>query len=224
MKIGLIIAIERELKSFLEYGGYIKEETINNRIVYNTNINGHEIFAMKSGYGVIDAASATQLLITKYNVELIVNFGVTGALDKSLKVEDLFVVRKTINYGFDVSPIDNVKKCQYEEFEDEFMPLDNDMIDFVKRIYPNIVEAIVASGDRFIEDKNDKSYLNSLGCNICDMEIAAIARTCFLANVKCLSIKCISDTYDGDGSMFEQNVLSSAHKAFNVLLNLLKEL
>ena len=39
--------------------------------------------------------------------------------------------------------------------------------------------------------------------------------------VKCLSIKCISDEYDGDGSDFETNVRASADKAFKIIDQLL---
>lgn len=224
MKIGLIIAIESELKSFLNYSSDIKENVVNNRKIYNISLNGHDIYAIKSGYGIIDAASATQLLITKYDVNLVVNFGVTGALDKSLKVSDLFVVTKCLNYGFDTSCIDNVKKHQYLEFKDEYIPVDKKYVDFVKKIYPSILEATVASGDMFIENKKDKEELFLKGCNICDMEIAAIARVCYLTNTSCLSIKCISDTYDGDGSDFLTNVRNSADKAFDVILNLIKNI
>mgnify|MGYP002627252836 CR=1 FL=1 len=224
MKIGLIIAIERELKSFLNNGSKIKSYTVSNRIVYKTKIGKHEIFATKSGYGVIDAASATQLLITKFDCSIIMNFGVTGALEPGLKVDELFVVRKTCNYDYDVSPIDPVKEHQYAEFKDEFIPLDDSLISFTKTIYPDIKEAVVASGAKFIDKKEDKLELNKLGCNICDMEIAAIARVCFLCNVKCLSIKCISDTFEGDGGDFNKNVLNSAEKAFKVLMGLLNKI
>ena len=224
MRIGLIIAIERELKAFINYGNELETEEINNKLIYKCNINGHEVYAIKSGYGIIDAAAATQFLITKYGVNLIVNFGVTGALDRSLKVSDLFVVRKVLNYDYDVSNIDPVKKHQYEEFKDEFIPLDEEMINFVKTIYPNIKEAIVASGAKFIDDKKEKEELFNKGCNICDMEIASIARISYLNGVKALSIKCISDTYDGDGGDFIKNVTSSAEKAFKVIIEILKRI
>ncbi len=224
MKIGLIIAIERELKAFLEKGKDIKEEIVNNKKIYITNINGHEVYALMSGWGVIDAACAAQLLITKYGVELMLNFGVTGALDRTLKVEDLFVVKKVLHYEFDVSPIDPVKPSQYAEFADEFIPLDEKYAELAKEIYPSLKDAVVASGGKFIETKEDKLALFEKGCNICDMEIAAISRTCFLAGIKCLSIKCISDTFDGNGGDFNTNVIRSASKAFDVLLGILHKI
>lgn len=224
MKIGLIIAIERELQSFLQHGTNIEEYNVNNRKVFKTNIFSHEIYAIQSGYGIIDASSATQLLITKFDVELVVNFGVVGALEPGHKVSDLFVVTKSCNYDFDVSPIDPVKKHQYEDYPDEFIPMDKELIEFVKKVNPSITDAIAASGGRFIENPEDKKWLNSLGCNICDMEIAGISRVCNICGVKCLSIKCISDTFEGDGGDFNKNVIENAKRAFDMLLKVLEQL
>ncbi len=224
MKIGLLIAIERELKAFLAYGTDIQEETVNCSTVYRARIGRHDIYAVRSGCGIIDAAACTQLLITRYDCESIFNFGVTGALIPSLKVEDLFLVRKVCAYGYDTSEIDPVKPHQYLEFNDEYIPLDPDLFRKAKAAMPWLKEAAVASGDRFISDPEEKRQLASLGCEICDMEIAAIARVCSLNRVPALSVKCISDTFDGDGRDFEKNVERSAEKAFEVILRLLDTL
>lgn len=224
MNIGLIIAIEREMMSFLAHGKDIETIEISRKKVYKTEISGKTIYALKSGYGQIDAAAATQLLISHFNCEIILNFGVTGALESGLKVEDLFLVEKCRNYLFDVSPIDPVKFNQYEEFEDEFIPLDKDLYNQAKAALPNLINGVVASGDKFVDKLEDKKYLNSLGCNICDMEISAIARTCYICGVRCLSIKCISDTLEGDGGDFNTNVIRSASVAFSTLLKVIENL
>ena len=56
------------------------------------------------------------------------------------------------------------------------------------------------------------------------MEIAGIARTCERAGVKCLSIKCISDTFEGNGGDFAANVRKGAEKAFAAIREVLKAL
>lgn len=224
MKIGLLIAIERELKAFLESGTDIRQETVGRKTVYSTTLSGHRILAMQSGYGEIDAAAATQLLITWGGCEAVLNFGVTGALDPALRVEDLFVVCRVCHYDYDVSPIDPVKKHQYAEFPDEFIPLDPDLLQRAITLVPSLRPASVASGDRFVESKADKDALRTLSCDICDMEIAAIARVCALNGVPCLSVKCISDTYDGTGVDFDQNVTRSAQKAFSALRCILEHI
>ena len=217
MRYGMLIAIESELKAFLESGGEITEEKVNGRTVYRTVIGENEVFALCSGAGEIDAAAGTQLLITKYDCEAMLNFGVTGALDPSLKVEDLFVARKARHYDFDCSAFEDVKPNQYSEFPDVFIPLDEGLIAKAKAAEPGLREAIVASGDKFVEDKTEKIRLRELGCNLCEMELAAIARVCFLNGVKCLSIKCISDTFEGGSGDFLTNVERSAKAAFRVL-------
>ena len=224
MKIGIVIAIERELKSFLESKYKVETIEIDNRVIYKTIINNNEVYALKSGCGEIDAACATQYLITKYGVEVILNYGVTGALVKDIAVSDLFVVKGAINHDFDTSCFENVLPHQYGDLDTVEIPLDKELIELAKKIKPDLKECLVASGERFVEDRQDKINLASLNCSICDMEIAAIARTCFLNKVKCLSIKCISDTFDGDGSMFEENVSKSSDKAFKLLSEILLEL
>ena len=217
MRYGLLIAVERELKAFLESGEDMREEQVCGRTVYRSRIGGHEIFALCSGCGEIDAAAGTQLLIVKYGCEAMLNFGVTGALDPSLKVEDLFVVRKVRHYEFDTSPVDDVMPNQYAEFPDPFIPLDGALIRKAKAAVPEIRETAAASGSRFVADRAEKIRLRELGCQICDMEIAAIARVCWLCGVPCLSIKCISDTFEGGAGDFETNVVRSARAAFRVL-------
>ena len=225
MKIGLLIAITRELDAFLQSGEERKEETVAGRTIYKTRMEGHEIYAVCSGCGEIDAAAATMLLIVKYGCELVLNFGVTGALLEDLKVEDLFVAEKVWHYDFDVTPFaDFVKVGQYEEYPDEFIPLDAGLVDLVTERIPGIRRIAVASGDKFVEDRAEKLRLRESGCGLCEMELAAIARVCDRSGVKCLSIKCISDAFDGTGEDFEKNVKRSAEKAFAAIREVLKAL
>ena len=224
MKIGLLIAVDRELEAFLKSGEERTEETVANRTIYKTRMEGHEIFAIRSGCGQIDAAAATMLLIVHCGCELILNFGVTGALDADLKVEDLFVVEKVCHYDFDVTAFEAVKPGQYEEYADEFIPLDAELAQLAAERIPGIRKIAVASADKFVEDKAEKLRLRNMGCGICEMELAAIARTCERSGVKCLSIKCISDTFDGNGEDFNTNVRRSAEKAFAVIREVLKVL
>ena len=224
MKIGLIIAVERELKAFLESGEKRSEESVAGRTVYHTTMDGHDVFAVQSGCGEIDASAATMLLIVRYGCGVILNFGVAGALEEKLKVDDLFVVEKVCHYDFDISAFEAVKKGQYEEYPDEFIPLDPGLVRLVAEKMPAVRKVAAASADKFVEDRNEKIRLRNMGCGICEMEIAAIARTCERSGVKCLSIKCISDTFDGDGGDFNTNVERSAKKAFAAMREIIRAL
>ncbi len=221
MTIGLVIAIERELRAFLAEGGETETVIVGARSAYHTKVGAHDIYAVLSGWGEIDAACATQFLITAFDCSVVMNFGVTGALRRGLAVEDLFVVSGAINYDFDTSCIDAVKPHQYAEYPTEQIPLDEGFVELAKKLYPTLRTTVVASGERFIEDPAEKTRLASLGCDICDMEIAAIARVAERNGVKAFSVKCISDTFDGDGGDFQKNVSASAAKAFRLLWDIL---
>lgn len=224
MKIGMIIAIEKELKSFLESNYEVETLCVKNRVVYKTKINDNELYVIKSGCGQIDAASACQFLIDKFEVEIMLNYGVTGALVEGLAVSDLFVVKGAINHDFDTSCIDDVLPHQYLDVDSVALPLDNDLITLALSIKPDLRICNCASGDRFIEKLEDKHNLAKLDCVICDMEIAGITRTCMLNGIRVLSIKCISDTIDGDGQMFVENVSKASAKAFDLIDKIMKAL
>ncbi|MCR5296226.1 MAG: 5'-methylthioadenosine/S-adenosylhomocysteine nucleosidase [Clostridiales bacterium] len=224
MKIGLLIAISRELEAFLNSGEERTEETAAGRTVYHTRMEGHDVYAIQSGCGEIDAASAAMLLIVKYGCEIILNFGVTGALEEDLNVEDLFVVEKACHYDFDVTPLGQPKVGQYDEYPDEFIPLDAELVKLAEEKVPGIRRIAAASGDKFVEDRAEKIRLRNMGCGICDMEIAGIARVCERSGVRCLSVKCISDTFDGNGGDFNTNVRRSAEMAFAALRQVIRAL
>lgn len=224
-KIGIVIAVLRELKAFLESDFKVEEINKNNHTIYKTNIIGNEIYAIQSGMGMVDAAIASMTLIDNFNVDTIINYGVTGALDRSVKVKQLFLVEKAVNSGLDTSPIDPLKKCQYGDLDDIYIPLDKDLINIALSLDKEASTTICASSDRFIEDKKLKEEIKKdTNASICDMECASIARTCYLHNVKCLSIKCISDSYDGNGLEFQNNIIESGKKAFDLLKKILETL
>ena len=225
MKIGLIIAIQRELEAFLKSGEAITEEAAAGKTVYRTEMEGHEIFAVQSGCGEIDAAASTMLLIVNYGCGVILNFGVAGALAEDLKVEDLLVVEKAWHYDYDVTPFSDCARVgQYEEYPDEFIPLDAGLIGLVSETVPGIRKVAAASGDKFVDDREEKLRLRAMGCGICEMEIAGIARVCERSGVRCLSIKCISDTFEGGAGDFNTNVRRSAEKAFAAIRKVLEEI
>ena len=223
MKIGLLIAVTRELEAFLQSGEELTEEIVAGRTIYKARMEGHEIYAVCSGCGEIDASAGTMLLIVKYGCELILNFGVTGALLEDLKVEDLFVAEKAWHYDFDITAFGGTTKVgQYSEYPDEFIPLDAGLVNLVTEKMPGIRKIAVASADKFVEDRNEKLRLRESGCGLCEMELAAIARVCERSGVKCLSIKCISDTFEGGSGDFATNVERSAKAAFRVLRMILE--
>src|SRR5574344_428676 len=201
-KVGIVVAISGEFNAFLNDSSITsKIMSFNNRDVYECTIGNCDVFFIQSGWGEIDAATAVQLLVSRFECEII------------------------LNYDFDASGIDHTRVGQYHEFEDEFMPCSPTLINLAESIYPGITSVICASADKFVDDKKIKSKLASdYNASICDMEAAGIVRTCFKNGIDCLMMKCISDTYDGNGQDFKSNVSKGSAKAFNLLKQIILKL
>ena len=225
MKIGMVIAIEDELRRFLESGYATEVLEQDHRRIYRTEIGGNAVYAVRSGAGIIDASSATQYLITRFGVEAILNFGVTGALHTGSKVSDLFVVDRVCHYEYDTSPVDPVVRYQYPEYPDRYMRPDGALIRTALEIEPGLKTAADASGSLFIDDKAVKDRLAAeTGCDICEMESAGILRTCLQNDIPCLLIKCISDSYEGGSGDYLTNVRASAERALRLLVRVMQRL
>ncbi len=78
-RIGMMVAVEIEAV-LSKYGQPERCEECCGFEVMKYDCKGYELLIVKSGEGEIAAAAATQHLISKYGVNLIVNFGVVGGL------------------------------------------------------------------------------------------------------------------------------------------------
>ena len=110
-----------------------------------------------------------------------------------------------------------------EEFSSPDIPINNKHVRKIKRNFKDVQFVRCASGDKFIADEVFKNKLiNEYGCDICDMESAGIALTCYKNNVDLVSIKAVSDS--GSGGEYEDNVIGASEAIFkfaNKVLELL---
>ena len=77
--IGLLVAVEMD-SVFARYGTPGTTERRGGFDVYCYENEAYTLYVIHSGIGEIAAAGAAQLLIDRYGVEMIVNFGVVGGL------------------------------------------------------------------------------------------------------------------------------------------------
>lgn len=212
-KIGMVVAMRKEILPFIENTNVeIKNEIIGKYSIIYFEKNDKEIYIVESGVGEIYAAGATQLLISKYNVDAIINFGVCGALKDNLNLLDTVLIEGIVHYDFDLSTIDDVKVGEYPDLG-QIIPCKNELMDIVLNINPNIQKVLCASADKFVSDENIKENLyNAYGTSICEMESAGVALTCINNNVPFLVIKAVSD---GKGGVSEyKEMVKRASKSY----------
>lgn len=187
--IGIIIAMESELKPYLEFPHSI--EQTGSKFFYRLQIGNKPIVIVLSGIGKVNASYAATLLIHQYKPKIIISTGVSGGLSP-LNVLDLVAATKTCQHDVDTSAlgdpvgmVSTVNKIYFEtdkELTDKFSAL------------PNVKQGILACGDSFIADKKiAKNIIENFNAIACDMESGAIGQICCIEKVPYAVIRCITD-------------------------------
>ena len=93
-RIGLVVAVELEA-FYRRYGSASAVLPCRGYDVLEYNIGGQKVYIAECGAGEIGAAAATQLLISKFVVDFILNFGVVGGLTD----KPVIAVPTSVGYG-----------------------------------------------------------------------------------------------------------------------------
>ena len=224
LNIGMMVAVE--IQSVIKkYSSNVEELHISGYDVKKVVTDKYNLFIVKSGAGEIAAAAATQFLITQFNVEYIVNFGVVGGLTEEMSTTKTCIVEKVVHYDFDTSLVDNCEVGRYIDYPSVYLHTSKELLDKALHICPDLKKVICASGDKFIADREKKEELHRLyNADICEMEAAAIVLTCDRNKVPCLLIKCISDGISGGADEFLKEVNNSADICLEITDKILNEL
>ncbi len=222
-RIGLVVAVE--IDAVLQrYGEPLQSERFGSFDLRVYKSGRNELYVMHSGVGEIAAAAATQLLITVCKVDLVVNFGVVGGLTEDMAKSKSCIVEKVVHADYDAEAIDGTKRGQYLELPDEFIPTDAKLFAAARRIAPDLRPVICASADKFIADPVKKRELHQLfGADICEMEAAGIALTCYRNRIPCLMIKTVSDGITGGAEEYLSEVAHTSALCLEIAQKIMEE-
>ena len=227
MKIGMIVAIPEEIDALLkECGEPLGTVRIPGYEILHYKVGDNELFVAGSGAGEIASSSTTQLLITKFEVEKIINFGVVGGLTDEMSLSSTCVIEKCVHYDFDASGFTqgDIRTIpgQYAQFPDVYIPADPDLLKKAIEVAPELKPVICASADKFVADPDKKRELHEkFNADICEMESAGILLTAYRNHVPALCIKAVSDSVEGGEEEFANMVHEAAKTCVKVLMKVL---
>lgn len=219
--IGIIVAEEKELLEVKKIMNNLREKYIYEKIFYIGSIEEKEVVLVKSNVGKVNSARVTQLLIDYFNIDLVINVGTAGSVDNSLEIGDVVVATELVQYDFDVTPFG--RKLGEIENIGESIKVDEKLLELFNKI--NVKKGIIASGDKFIVNSEDKDNIrNTFKALAIEMEGASIAQVCYLDKIPFLVIRSITDKLDGSSKIdFEKFLESSSKSAANILKEILKK-
>ena len=222
--IGMVVAMDKEITPFLSsVGDCISKEEKGCFTVFGYELYGKKVYLVRSGIGEIFASSATQMLISEYGVELILNFGVCGSLTKEVGVLDTVIVGGIVHYDFDLSGIDNVAVGQYPNEDSVVLKTDEELVELCKKVMTKSEVVICASADKFVSEKSIKERLYAdFGAKVCDMESAGVLLTAKGYGIPFVAIKAVSDG-EGGAEEFNAMVRSASEQYISALKEIIKE-
>lgn len=211
MTIGIFTAMEKEARSFLRASAY--EQTMRGGFkIFKFTLGKHDaVLCCPPSVGEIAAASACQLLISHFGAEIILNFGVVGALTEQGSLLSTVFVKSVVHYDMDVTEIEERASVGgYGCFDDVAVNCDERLLSRALSI-ADMPLVVCASADKFVASPQKKSALaKQFGADICDMESAGVLFACRFNNIPCLMVKCVSDSLFGGSGEYERNSLKAA--------------
>ena len=101
--IGIIGAMESEVKAIYQKMTSKQEIKLCDLIFYKGFINEKEIVVVKCGVGKVNAALCTQVLISNFHPSQIINTGIAGATGVGLEIYDFVISSEAVYHDFDTS-------------------------------------------------------------------------------------------------------------------------
>ena len=191
MKIGLMYAMPGEIESLLAQEGTHLLQTVAGVSFYRIR---EDVIACCGGVGKVNAAMATQLLITLYRPDVILNAGVAGCFEEvpigTLVLAEGFVQHDvdTTGVGDPVGLVSTVKQITFPTSDFAAAKAAMDKVGLPYRT------GLVATGDWFaVPCQRTQWIADTFHPLLCEMEGCAVAQVCMRNGVKCMAIKSVSD-------------------------------
>lgn len=225
MRISLIVAMQKELELLLPLIENPEKHICESREYFSGTIASHEVSLIKCGIGKVNAALCTDSIIRNFKPDLVLNSGVAGGADSSMRVLDVLIASGVAYHDVWCGPgtewgaangCNQIIKCY-------------DKISYLaSQLFPNtsnIRYGLICSGDIFISKVDEITKIKSHfpTALAVDMESGAIAQTCYLNKVNFAVIRVISDTPgQADNISQYENFWNDAPKeTFQILKQLL---
>ena len=206
-KLGIIGAMDEEVSILKEKLEAEQVKTIASMDFHVGKLEGKDVVIVRSGIGKVNAAVCAQILISVFEVDCVINTGVTGSLRNEINIGDIVLSKDALSHDMDATGF-GYEPGIIPRMEESVFKADEQLLSIAKQVNEEVNTDIstfvgrVVSGDQFISDAEKKKYLVEKFQGYCtEMEGAAIAQTAYLNNVPYLVIRAISDKADNSAEM-----------------------
>ena len=197
LKIGVVVADYDEYTPFVDA---VKEATPQEYKYFNRkailfNMGECTVICVNCGIGKVNAATAAMHLCD-IGCTYILNFGLSGGIS-GVKRGEIVLPDRFLEHDFDLTGI-GYKPCE-KPSQKYIYDADDILLKAAQSVLGDTAHGTAVCGDRFICDAASRDFLrDTFDATTCDMETAAIASVCDMANIPYLSIRRVSDDAGDD--------------------------
>jgi len=195
--IGIIGAMKEEvaiLKGLIE--DQLVEKTMHVEFTKG-RIHGKDVVLLESGIGKVNVAIATTLLFEKFAVDTVINTGSAGGIIVDAEVGDVVISESVAYHDVDVTGFG------YDQGQIPGLPAvfasDGDLVakveDVLSRVGIRFFKGQIVTGDAFVNRPEQMVRIkeNFSDAIALEMEAAAVAQVCHIANIPFVVVRALSD-------------------------------
>lgn len=231
MKVGIIVAMDKEFNQLESIIANKKTSQINNQRLVEGTVGDKHVILQKCGIGKVNSAIGTVEMIKRFSPNIIISSGCAGGADASLNMFDVVVANNCVYHD---------AYCGKEVAKGQIMGMparytaNKQLVEKVLSLNTkdnnknNIKAGLTVTGDWFVDNKQTmKRILSDFPeAMAVDMESCSIAQVCYIYSVPFLSFRVISDVplKDNSANMYYDFWDRIAENSFEVtkdLINLL---
>ena len=192
MRIGIIVAMRKELDLLLPLLQDSEESRMSGFEFYCGKMGRHDVMLMQCGIGKVNAAMGTLMMVNNFTPNYVINTGVAGGADTKVNVMDVVAGARVAYHDVWCGPESVLGQVQGLPLYFEGAKR---LIDLVPE-RDHIHKGLICSGDQFIDTIEAVNRIkgNFPDALAVDMESGAIAQVCHLNKVPFLALRVISDS------------------------------
>jgi len=213
--VAIIAAMDKELTFLFDF---VKEYSIlkvGPRTVYKARYREIDLYITKCGIGKVNGAMTTTIMINVFNPDLVINTGIAGGVDKSLRTLDVVIADRCAYSDVDCRFEDDCDLvCNQVQGEPLYFPCSNllKVILETKKVSFPCYSGTIITSDKFIKNREQldnvvDTYDSDSKVLACDMESAAIAQVCHQYHKDVVIVRAVSDVV-GETTVDEYRDLS----------------
>ncbi|HFH8272265.1 TPA: 5'-methylthioadenosine/adenosylhomocysteine nucleosidase [Streptococcus agalactiae] len=229
MKIGIIAAMEEELKLLVENLEDKSQETVLSNVYYSGRYGEHELVLVQSGVGKVMSAMSVAILVESFKVDAIINTGSAGAVATGLNVGDVVVADTLVYHDVDLTAFG------YDYGQMSMQPLyfhsDKTFVSTFEAVLSKEEMTskigLIATGDSFIASQEKIDVIKGHFPQVLavEMEGAAIAQAAQATGKPFVVVRAMSDTAAHDANItFDEFIIEAGKRSAQVLMAFLKAL